>query len=117
MPHRSVTVTLIKNTTAGHSLKTFTGQTCDIKHEPTHWERSVDSPPSPGLQPTTIIWYEGKAEWFGRDAVTGLYDVTQVKIVASDGSVLIDEWELITNPGIPRDIDKGVEFSVLRPHP
>ncbi|HUI12973.1 MAG TPA: hypothetical protein VL048_05830 [Xanthobacteraceae bacterium] len=117
MSHRLVEVTLIENSTAGKPPRKFAGQTCDIEFGVTHWEPSADSPPSFALQPTTILWHEGKAEWFGRNVATGLMAVTNVRIVASDGTTLIDDWELITNPGVPRDVGNGVKFSVLQPTP
>jgi hypothetical protein len=113
--HRSVKLTLIENSTAGKPPKTFNDQSCDIEHEPTIYETSADGIKSHARQPTTIVWHEGKAEWFGRNAATGLMAVTNVRIVASDGKVLIDDWELITNPGVPHNVDRGVEFFVLRP--
>jgi hypothetical protein len=41
--------------------------------------------------------------------------VTDMKIIASDGSPLINAWQLITNPGIPRNVEQDVEFFVLMP--
>lgn len=115
MLYRSVEVTLIENSTAGNPPRKFAGQTCDIGHEPTVYSTGVDGVTSHARQPTEVLWREGKAEWFGRNAATGLMAVTNVTIVASDGRPLIDAWELITNPGVPRDIGNGVEFFVLQP--
>jgi len=115
MRRLSLEVTLIENSTRGNSPRKFVDQICDIEYGRTHYEPSVDSAPSSALQETKIVWHEGKAEWFGRDPSTGLMAVTNVKIVASDGTALIDSWELITNPGIPHDVGNGVEFFVLQP--
>lgn len=115
MLHRAVEVTLIENSTAGNPPRVSVGQTCEIEHEPTIYSTGVDGITSHARQPTKIVWHEGKAEWFGRDAATGMMAVTNVKIIASDRSPLIDGWELITNPGIPRNLERGVEFFVLMP--
>jgi hypothetical protein len=115
MSHRSVEVTLIENSTAGNPPRKFAGQTCDIEHEPTIYSTGVDGITTHARQPTKVHWHEGKAEWFGRNAATGLMAVTNVKVVASNGVALIDGWELITNPGVPRDVGNGVEFFVLQP--
>lgn len=115
MRHRSVEVTLIENSTAGNPPRVFAGQTCDIEHKPTVYSTGVDGITSHARQPTKIIWHEGKAEWFGRNAATGLMAVTNVKIIASGDSPLVDAWELITNPGIPCNVAPGVEFFVLMP--
>lgn len=112
MRYRSVEITLIGRSAADNP---FAGQTCDIEHEPTIYVTGVDGITSHARQPTKIIWHEGKAEWFGRNAATGLMAVTDVKIIASDGSPLIDAWALITNPGIPRNVEQGVEFFVVEP--
>ena len=115
MLHRSVEVTLIENSSAGSPPRKFAGQTCDIEHEATIYSTGVDGKTSHARQPTTVLWREGKAEWFGRNPAAGLMTVTNVKIVASDGSVLIDDWPLCTNRGVPRDVGNGVEFFVLQP--
>jgi hypothetical protein len=115
MRHRSVEVTLIANSTVGNSPRAFAGQTCDIEREATIYRTGVDGITSHARQPTRIVWHEGKAEWFGRNATTGLMAITNVKIIASDGSPLINAGELITNPGIPRNVEQGVEFFVLMP--
>jgi hypothetical protein len=115
MLHRSVEVTLIENSTVGNPPRVFAGQTCDIEHEPTIYSTGVDGITSHARQPTKIIWHEGKVEWFGRNAASRLMAVTNVKIIASDDSPLIDAWVLITNPDIPRNGARGVEFFVLMP--
>jgi hypothetical protein len=113
--HRSVEVTLTENSTAANPPRKFGGQTCDIEHEPTIYSTGANGIRSHARQPTKVRWQEGKAEWFGRNAASGLMAVTNVKIVASDGAVLIDDWPLCTNRGIPRDVGNGVEFFVLQP--
>src|ERR1700680_3900155 len=112
MLHLAVEITLIENSTAGNPPNVLAGQTWEIEHEPTIHSTGVDGITSHARQPTKIVWHEGKAEWFGRNAATGMMAVTNVKIIASDYSPLIDGWELITNPGIPRNVDRGVEFLV-----
>lgn len=115
MLHRSVEVTLTENSTTANPPRKFGEQTCDIEHERTIYSTGVDGIRSHARQPTKVRWQEGKAEWFGRSPASGLMAVTNVKIVASGGAVLIDDWPLCTNRGIPRDVGNGVEFFVLQP--
>jgi hypothetical protein len=114
--HRSVEITLNENSSAGKPPRKFAAQTCDIEYGRTHYEPSVDSPPSPARQPTKVVWHEGNAEMFGQRNAAGMLPVTDVKILASDGALLIDDWPLCTNRDVPRNLDNdGVVFFVLQP--
>lgn len=99
---------------ASNPPRKFAGQSCNIEHEPTIYSTGVDGKTTHARQPTNVLWYEGKAEWFGRNAAGGVA-ITNVKIVAGDGTSLIDDWGLTTIPGVPRDVGNGVEFFVLQP--
>ena len=105
MLYRSVQLTLVSS--AGDPPKAIAGQTVEIVSEPDIVLTGVDGIRSYARQPSKIVWLEGKA----RDLTT----ITSVKIAKSDGEELVDGWDIITNPGAPRDVAKGVQFFVLRP--
>jgi hypothetical protein len=105
MLYRSVEITLIENSTAGNPPKVFAGQTADVTHEPDTVVTSVDGKISVGHHPSKIIWREGKA--------IDLKNITDVKIAGQDGAVLLDA-EVNRTFEVPRDCDRGVEFSLLR---
>ena len=103
---RDVKITLVENSTAGSPPKVFAAQIVEIAHEPNTVVQGVDGKISTARHPSIILWIGGTAKHF-----TG---ITDVKIVGRDGEVLID-GELCTTFEVPRDVNKGVMFFVLRP--
>lgn len=102
--YKNVEITLIENSSAGNLPKVFPAQTVEIHHEPDTVVKSVDGKISRGSHPSTILWYGGKASELQR--------ITNVKILASDGAVLIDaQVNRFTDQ--PRDASRGVRFLVL----
>jgi hypothetical protein len=59
------------------------------------------------------LWHPSKIFWVGGTAKE-LANITNVKIVADTGAILID-GELNTKCCVPRERSGGVEFDVLRP--
>jgi hypothetical protein len=101
---RPVALTLIQNSTRGNPPRTIADQTVDIVHEEDSRTTGVDGFVSIAHHPSTVIW-------LGRSK-QDLDGVTDVKIVGSDCTVLVD-GEICTTFGLARDVAKGVEFYVL----
>jgi hypothetical protein len=97
-------VTLTENSTAGNGPKVFSNQEVEITNTPPTVQQSVDGPISVGRHESTVIWHGGKA--------ADLKTITNVRIVGSDGQVLID-GELCNTFEAPKDFNGGVKFSVL----
>lgn len=97
-------VLLIENSTAGNPTKSFEAQRVEIPHEDDTVVKGVDGYLSRASHPSKVLWFGGKAN--------DLSGITNVKITAADGSVLLD-GELNTFYGVPKDVDGGVQFSVL----
>jgi hypothetical protein len=100
-----VEITLIENSTADNTLKVFRRQAVDIYEQPDTIQRGVDGYVVRGAHPTRIVWQDGK--------VANFKGITGVKIIAANGSVLIDA-ELNTHNLVPHEVAAGVEFAVLR---
>lgn len=98
-------VLLIENSTAGVPPKSFEAQHVAIAHENDMVVQGVDGHVSRGSQPSKVLWFEGKANDF--------IDITNVKITAIDGEVLLD-GELNTFYGAPENSDVGVQFFILK---
>lgn len=98
-------VLLIENSTAGNPPKLFEAQRVEIAHENDTVVQGADGHVSRGSHPSKVLWVEGKAN--------DLSGITNVKITAADGSVLLD-GELNTFSGAPRNTDAGVQFFVLK---
>jgi hypothetical protein len=99
-------ITLIEHSTAGNPPKVFRAQTVSIVHELSTVMESSEGEFVPGHHPSTVMWFGGN--------VHELDDITDVKIVAANGEVLI-EGELNRFHGGPHEVDGGVGFYVLRP--
>jgi hypothetical protein len=97
-------ITLIENATAGNSPRTFSAQTVEIRYEEDTVVVGSDGIPSVAHHPPLIFWHGGKAEQLAR--------VTDVKITAGDGELLID-GALNTTFTIPESENGGVRFAVL----
>jgi hypothetical protein len=98
-------VLLIENSTAGNPPKSFEAQRVEIAHENDTVVQGADGPISRASHPSKVLWVEGKAN--------DLSGITNVKITAADGSVLLD-GELNTFHGAPKSTDAGVQFFVLK---
>jgi hypothetical protein len=99
-------ITLIENSTAGNPPKVFRAQTVSIVHELSTVMESSEGEFAAGRHPSTVVWSGGN--------VRELDDITDVKIVAGNGEVLIED-ELNRFHGGPHEVNRGVEFYVLRP--
>jgi hypothetical protein len=101
---RITEVILIDNSTAGGPPRIFSKQTVEIITEATTVVSGVDGGISTARHPSEITWLGG--------TVAAMGNITNVKVVADDGAVLID-GELNTNLGAPRKAANGVRFFVL----
>jgi hypothetical protein len=104
--YRSVELTLLEHSTAGNPPKKFDGQTVEITREPDTVRTGVDGYTSSGRHPTKIFWHGGTAKSFA--------NITNVRVVADNGEVLIDNDQLCTTYHLPKDASGGVNFEVLR---
>jgi hypothetical protein len=102
---RTAEITLIENSTAGNPPKIFAGQTVEVTHKRDIIRTGVDGMTFPAHQPSTILWVEG--------TTTDLQNITDVKIIADNGEVLVD-GELNTRHGVPHAVPEGVIFFVLK---
>ncbi|MDA1379597.1 hypothetical protein PCI56_06580 [Plesiomonas shigelloides subsp. oncorhynchi] len=98
------TILLIDNSTAGNPPKSFEAQRIEIKLENDTVTQGIDGYISKGLHPSDVLWFEG--------TVNDLRNITNVKITAVNGKVLLD-GELNTFYGAPKNTDTGVQFFVL----
>lgn len=98
-------VLLIENSTAGNPPKSFEAQRVEIAHENDTVVQGADGPVSRASHPSKVLWFGGK--------VDDLSGITNVKITAADGSVLLD-GELNTHYGAPKNTEVGVQFFVLK---
>ena len=98
-------VLLIENSTAGNPPKLFEAQRVEIAHENDTVVQGVDGHVSRGSHPSKVLWFGGK--------VNDLSGITNVKITAADGSILLD-GELNTFSGEPKNTNEGVQFFVLK---
>jgi len=103
--HRHVEVTLLEHSTAGNPPKKFVGQTVEIVREPDTVQTGVDGHTSSARHPTKIFWHGGTAK--------SLANITNVRIVADDVGVLINDDQLCTTFQVPKDVSGGVKFEVL----
>ena len=90
---RNVTITLSESSTAGNPPKIFATQDIVITHERDAVITGVDGKTSVARHPSEILWRGAKAK--------ELKNITDIKIVADSGAVLID-GELHTNYEAPR---------------
>lgn len=102
---RIAEITLIENSTAGNPPKIFAAQTVEITHVPDTVQTNTAGIVSRGHHPSTILWVGG--------TTTDLKNITNVKIVATNGEVLVD-GELNTYHGVPHAVPEGVKFFVLK---
>src|SRR5271163_4438637 len=102
--HKNVEITLEDNSTAGSKPKIFSGQTVEIERESPTVVQGVDGHMAIGRHPSKIFWLGGAAK--------ELQNITEVKIVAHNGEVLI-KGELNTFYDLPSNISNGVEFAVM----
>ncbi len=102
---KNANILLIENSTSGNPPKLFEAQHVEILYENDTTMRGVDGDVSRGSHPSTVLWFGGKAK--------DLSGITNVKITAADGNVLLD-GELNTFSGAPKNTDVGVQFFVLK---
>jgi hypothetical protein len=107
--HRHVEVTLLEHSTAGNPPKKFAGQTAEIVREPDTVQTGVDGHASSAHHPTEIFWHGGTAK--------SLANITNVRIVADNGEVLINDDQLCTTFQVPKDGSGSVKFEVLSEGP
>jgi hypothetical protein len=104
--HRTVEVTLLEHSSAGNPPRKFVGQTVEITPDPDTVPTAVDGHTSRASHPTKIFWHGGTAK--------SLAYITNVRIIAGNGEVLIDDDQLILTFQAPKDVSGGVKFEVLR---
>jgi hypothetical protein len=97
-------ITLIENSSAGNPPKTFVDQMVDIRRVADTFHPSADGIISTAKHPSTILWYGGN--------VSDFEHITNVQIVASDGTMLVDA-EILRNFEQPHAITGGVQFQVI----
>jgi hypothetical protein len=97
-------VTLIERSSAGNPPKVFTGQTADIRRQDISTHMSADGLLTADRHPSTVKWFGGNATDFDH--------ITNVLIVAPDGTIVIDA-EILRNFKQPHAINSGVQFQVM----
>jgi hypothetical protein len=95
-------ITLIVGSRSDNSVRSFTNQTFEIRHESLTAQLGKDGRLSVTRHPKNITWHGGKTSL--------LKGVTRVQIV-SHGQLFIDET-LTTEVGKPRAVPGGISFDL-----
>lgn len=99
-----VDLMLVENSTAGNSPKFFRSQQVEILHEKATVIQSVDGIRSTGIHPSKILWFGGE--------LAELQGITNIKITAENGSILIDGTLNAFNQ-VPKKVGESIQFFVL----